>query len=108
LIQEHGNWSISGIVDMEVASAGDPYSDLVSLCAGLAQRLPAAERWWIPLFMGYGSEPDINLVRLYMLVGWYPYQADVWPGVGENAFRHLLQAENWETLFSHTHLPLSQ
>ncbi len=105
MVQKHGSWQISAFLDMEVASAGDCTFDLVSLCQGLAQTLPSALCWWQPLFEGYGKEPDFAGFRLRLSGGWYPYEANIWPGVGENSFRHLLQAEDWETLFSRAHLP---
>jgi hypothetical protein len=50
---------------MEVASAGDCVSDLVSLCMSLAQVLSPALRWWEPLFASYGQEPDFAAFRLH-------------------------------------------
>ena len=108
MAQQNGSWSVSAFLDMEVASAGDSISDLMSLCECLAQILPSTLHWWESLFEGYGQEPDFAGFRLRLLGGWYPYQAHIWPGIGENGFIHLLQAKDWETLFSHAHLPLQE
>lgn len=108
LVQQEGDWRVAAFLDMEVASAGDCISDLVSLCEGLAQMLPSRLRWWEALFEGYGQEPDFVGFRLRLLSGWYPYEAHMWPGTGENGFTHLLQAKDWEELFSHAHLPLQE
>ena len=106
MAQQNGSWYVTAFLNMEVASAGDCISDLVSLCEGLAQVLPSTSRWWEALFEGYGQEPDFAGFRPRLLTGWYPYEAHIWPGTGENGFAHLLQAEDWETLFSHAHLSL--
>ncbi|GHO88629.1 phosphotransferase family protein [Dictyobacter formicarum] len=105
IAQQDGSWAVAASLDMEVASAGDCISDLVSLCVSLAQVLSPTLRWWEPLFAGYGQEPDFAAFRLRLLGGWYPYQPHIWPGIGENGFAHLLQAQDWQTLFSHSHLP---
>jgi aminoglycoside phosphotransferase (APT) family kinase protein len=49
---------VTGVVDMEVASAGDPIEDLLKFSLELAPILPARTRWWQALFDGYGQEPD--------------------------------------------------
>lgn len=97
-------WQVTAFLDMEVASAGDCVSDLVSLCIALAQVLPASSCWWQSFFAGYAEVPDFEAFRLRLLTGWYPYEAHIWLGVGEYAFHHLLQASDWQTLFSHSHL----
>ena len=58
---------MTGVVDMEVASAGDPIEDLLKFSLELAPILPARTRWWQALFDGYGQEPEYALFRLRML-----------------------------------------
>ena len=104
VVQEQDQWRVSAFLDMEVASAGDCLSDIVSLCVSLAQILPETLHWWQPLFQAYGKVPDFEGFRIRLLRDWYPFDPKIWPGTGENAIRHLLLAEDWETLFSRNHL----
>ena len=77
-----------------------------TFCRELAQNLSASTRWWESLFAGYGSNPNFERFQLRLLGGWYPYEANVWPGSGDNGFNHILTTTNWEELFSSTHLVL--
>ena len=103
---EQDKWRVSAFLDMEVASAGDSMSDMVSLCVSLAQILPESSYWWQPLFKAYGEVPDFEGFRIRLLRDWYPFDASVWPGTGEHKVRHLLEAQDWEMLFSHAYLPI--
>ncbi len=69
LVQSDGGWQVSGVVDMEVASAGDCVVDVLKFGLELAVTSPRL-RWWEPFFAGYGSTPDFELVRLRLL-GWH-------------------------------------
>ncbi len=104
VVQEQSQWRVSAFLDMEVASAGDCLSDMVSLCVSLAQVLPETMYWWQPLFQAYEKVPDFEGFRIRLLRDWYPFDPKIWPGMGENAIRHMLFAEDWETLFSRDHL----
>lgn len=104
VMKEQDHWRVSALLDMEVASAGDCISDIVSLCVSLAQVLPETLYWWQPLFEGYGEVPDFEGFRIRLLRDWYPFDANIWPGTGENMITHLLHAQNWEPLFSRSHL----
>lgn len=104
LHKEQGQWHVNGVVDMEVASAGACAADIVYICRELAQMLPPSLRWWESLFEGYGTIPHFERFRLRLLNCWYPYGPHVWPGSGDKGFSHLLNAMNWEELFSDTHL----
>ncbi len=97
-------WHVSGVVDMEVASSGACAADIVYICRELAQILPASTHWWESLFAGYGSIPHFERFRLRLLNCWYPYGPHAWPGSGDNAFTHLLNATHWDELFSDSHL----
>ncbi len=58
---------VTGVVDMEVASAGDPIEDVLKFSLEVATILPARTRWWQALFDGYDQESDYALSRLRML-----------------------------------------
>lgn len=95
---------VTGVVDMEVASAGDPIEDLLKFCLEVAAILPAQTRWWQALFDGYGQEPEYTLFRLRML-GCSPEEfACVRPGSAERPWgdvvRHILAADTWLDLFA--------
>jgi hypothetical protein len=98
-----GAWHVHGVVDLEVASAGDPVEDFVKLTIEVAARLPAATRWWEALFAGYGAEPDFEPFRLRLLgigppsFAWLrqPSERPPWASV----LRHLLDARDWAELF---------
>jgi aminoglycoside phosphotransferase (APT) family kinase protein len=95
---------VTGVVDMEVASAGDPIEDLLKFSLEVAAILPARTRWWQALFDGYGQEPDYALFRQRML-GCSPEEfACVRPGTAERPWgdvvRHILAATGWLDLFS--------
>ncbi|GCE28761.1 hypothetical protein KDA_42450 [Dictyobacter alpinus] len=102
--QQDTHWQVAAVLDMEVASAGDCLSDVVAFCLAAAQCLTTESNWWLDLFAGYGHEPDFKAFILRALVGWYPYQANIWPGTGESGFNHLLHSNNWSELFAHAHL----
>lgn len=104
LQQEHGQWQVNGVVDMEVASAGASIADVLSVCRELAQTLSVLTRWWESLFAGYGSIPNFERFQLRLLGFWYPYEKHVWPGSGDNGFNHILTSTNWEELFSDMHI----
>ncbi|WP_161882053.1 aminoglycoside phosphotransferase family protein [Deinococcus alpinitundrae] len=62
----HG-WRVSGVLDLEVASAGAAEADFVKLALELRGAAPSLE-WWTPLFEGYGQIPDFERLRLWLLV----------------------------------------
>ncbi len=104
LEQCNGKWQVTGVLDMEVSSAGDSGEDILKLCIELAQRFSYQTRWWISLFEGYGGEPNFDLFRLRLLgvassEFWRPNR---WgsQGTRETVLRHFMKAEDWWTLFS--------
>jgi aminoglycoside phosphotransferase len=62
------SWQVSGCIDMEVASAGCCYYDLVGFGIQMAAFFPSTTQWWEPFFRGYGHEPDFGLFKLIMLM----------------------------------------
>lgn len=99
----HG-WSVSGFVDMEVTSAGAPAYDLNKMALELMSQFPPETRWWVPLFTGYGQEPDFEQFRLLLLssseASFKAYGAEHWPATREATLAGLLAARDWRTLFT--------
>ena len=101
LVEAVGAWRVTGVVDMEVASAGDVGEDLMKLCIALAADLPASTRWWEALFDGYGTRPEFDLLKLRLL-GSEPAEfawTSRWPKPWEETVRHILNAGSWSELF---------
>ena len=55
------------MIDIEVASAGNPVSDLNIIAMELMARLEARTRWWEPLFSADQDAPDLERCRLELL-----------------------------------------
>jgi aminoglycoside phosphotransferase (APT) family kinase protein len=108
LYQADEEWRVSGVVDMEVSSGGDCGADLVKFCLEMAGTFPAATRWWDAFFEGYGGAPSLDLLKLRFLaahhINFVCYGDQSWPGTREEIVRHILKAENWETLFDMTQI----
>lgn len=101
VFEENGAWRVSGVVDMEVASAGDSVEDLLHFCMELAALLSPATRWWQPFFAAYGAPPPFDLFRLRLL-GVTPeeFAAYRWPGTWAAILERLLAAGDWDALFT--------
>lgn len=99
LYKSDSGWQVSGVVDMEVTSAGDSGNDLVKFAIEMASLLPAESRWWEPVFEGYGAEPSFNLIKLRMLAAHHGSYGWIWPGSRQDIVQHILAAENWHQLF---------
>lgn len=97
-------WQVTGVVDMEVSSAGDCGEDLLKLSIELAQTLRYNTRWWEPLFEGYGTHPDFELFRLRLLSVAEPEfgASGKWIATApwEAVVRHVLHATDWDSLFA--------
>jgi len=104
LYQERGVWEVSGVIDMEVSSAGDNGEDLLHLFSELATVLPPATVWWEAFFADYDSTPSFEQMRLRFLSttpaeylwlagrGW----SETWEGV----VAHFLDATTWAELLT--------
>ena len=103
VFRENGQWTVSGVLDMEVSSAGDCGEDFLKFCAEMSRRYEAEMDWWVPLFDGYGQEPDFQLLKLRYLASGHlelsPYAYRVVPGVRELVVLHVLRANDWRELF---------
>jgi hypothetical protein len=101
--QQENGWKVTGVLDMEVASAGDSTFDLVACALEMAAFYPASTRWWEFFFGGYGTEPDFELFRLHMLTfgeeSFKCFGPERWSGTRQEVLARLLAAEKWETLF---------
>ena len=103
LCQWDGHWTVSGVLDMEVASAGDCGEHFLKICAEMSRRYGVGTEWWQPLFDGYGGEPDFDLLKLRYLASAqlelspHPYTSV--PGLRELAVKNILKARDWRGLF---------
>jgi Ser/Thr protein kinase RdoA (MazF antagonist) len=109
LVRRDEGWHVAGVVDMEVASAGDCGADWVKLMIEMAGSFPASMRWWEPLFEGYGSVPDLPLLKVRLLAAAhinYTCLGDrSWPGTRAQIMAHILAAGNWESLLDVRGIP---
>lgn len=91
---------VTGLLDMEVASAGCPLFDLAKLVIEMAGRFRARRDWWNPLLAGYASDVDLDLLRLILLghdhVNYRCHGQHSWPGSRSEIVCHLLAARTWE------------
>jgi aminoglycoside phosphotransferase len=103
LEREGNGWRVTGVLDMEVASAGDAYFDLVAFALEMAAFHPPNTRWWEPFFHGYGKEPEFDLFRMHMLTfgeeSFKCFGPPYWQGTRQEILARLLAAQKWEALF---------
>lgn len=93
-----GLWTVTGVVDMEVASAGDTGEDWLHLLIELSSHFAPDSCWWKSLFKGYGAPPNFEGLRLRMLAVEPPeFGLD---NVNEKLIAKLLDAKDWSALFS--------
>ncbi|MBE1608145.1 phosphotransferase family protein [Actinopolymorpha pittospori] len=109
LSKTDGSWRVSGVLDMEVASAGSPLSDFLKFVIEMAGRFGAGPlRWWEPVLDGYGSPVDFDLLRLGLTAaGHINYTClgpHAWPGTRAEIVRHLVRARNWSELLDLTQI----
>jgi aminoglycoside phosphotransferase (APT) family kinase protein len=103
LTRQESSWQVTGVVDMEVSSAGDCGEDLVKICIELAQRFDYDTAWWKWLFAGYGSVPDLEAFRLRLL-GVAPLEygnTGKWIRTQdrEKILQRILYTREWDALF---------
>jgi hypothetical protein len=94
---------VSGVIDMENCSAGAPEFDIVKLFISLAGHFGPDGHWWKPLFDGYGSEPDFDLIRLLLVgdsnVNYTCFGEHSWPGTRADILHQILESRGWSQLF---------
>lgn len=99
-----GAGRVTGVVDMEVASAGAAEADFAKVGLEMMCQFSPETRWWEPLFAGYGGAPAFERLRLWLLSTGEPsfkaYGADKWPATREATLEHLLAAYDWRSLFT--------
>ena len=93
---------VSGVVDMECASAGDRIADLVKLFLEAASKLAEFD-WLTPFVQGYGQMPNFETFQLRLLccepaefcaAGWkWNYNYD-W------LLQRMISATSWKELFA--------
>lgn len=100
----HEQWQVTGVVDLEVASAGDCGWDLVKFMIEAAVRWSPESRWWMSFLDGYGHEMSFSSVKArFLACGQENYTwlrgSRNWPSEREALGYHILNAQNWEQLF---------
>jgi aminoglycoside phosphotransferase (APT) family kinase protein len=104
LVDVRGGPHVTGVVDMEVASAGNPVYDLILIVTELMARVDARTQWWEPFFAGYGGAPDLERFRLGLLstgeANFKAHGEGRWPATPAETYRGLLAAKTWAELFS--------
>lgn len=98
---------VTGVVDMEVASAGDCGWDLVKFMIEAAVRWEPASRWWEPFLDGYGADVSLPVFKARLLTAGPENFGclrgpHTWPLDREALIRHVLLAQDWGELFSLT------
>jgi aminoglycoside phosphotransferase (APT) family kinase protein len=105
-------WNVSGVLDMEVASAGDCGEDFIKFCAEMSRRYVSETEWWQPLFEGYEEEPNFDLIKLRYLASSHielsPFAYQDLPGVRELVVQHVLGARSWKELFDLSQIKKTQ
>lgn len=97
------DWEVTGVLDMEVASAANPAFDFNKLIIELVglQRLDTYD-WWTPLFDGYGDEPHFDLTRLLLISAGHPNYTcldQTWGLDRIQIIEHVLRSRTWRELF---------
>lgn len=104
LVRNETGWRVTGVLDMEVSSAGDCGEDLIKISLELAQTLDANTRWWEALFAGYGAMTDWDSFRLRLLgvapAEYGPPGQWVRTPSREAMVQRLLGAPDWPSLFA--------
>lgn len=99
LERRQGDWQVTGVLDLEVASAGACASDFVQLALELRGAAIALD-WWTPPFEGYGQAPELEHLRLLLLFAgqdsWQAHGPVDWPTELES----VRTATGWQELFS--------
>jgi Ser/Thr protein kinase RdoA (MazF antagonist) len=94
------SWEVTGVVDMEVASAGDCESDLIHLFLQIASLMKLKSHWWKMFFEGYQSEPDFLQFQTRLLATTEAEFQGMWPGSRIERLAHILSSCNYSDLFS--------
>ncbi len=96
-------WRVTGIIDMENCSSGSPAFDFVKLFIELAGRMHPTTSWWEPLFDGYQTEPEFDLMRVLLIghahINYACLGNSLWPTDRQSVLRRILTARNWSELF---------
>lgn len=97
-IKRHGNeWTITGLLDMEHAGAGDYVDDIVNLGISMSKAFPSSF-WWEPFYKGYGKEPKFQNFKLRML-GYTEEMLGWKKGHRDEILSAMLGAVHWRYLY---------
>lgn len=102
------DWVVTGVLDLEVASAACPLFDFTKLFIEVAGHLTGSGYlWWEPLFAGYEQPLDFDLARLFLAsarhINYASHGIHAWPGDREDIVKHILAATSWAELFNPGH-----
>lgn len=102
--QVQSKWQVSGVLDFEVGSAGNPLADWSTLLLCLSGQHSSNQLWWQALFEGYQQTPSFELLKLFLLSK-TPYEykylgGHYWPQERSEQLEHILRAKNWFELFA--------
>jgi len=101
-------WQVTGVVDMEVASAGTPVADWGKIIIELSAKAYYSKyykdfAWWEPLFKGYGGPFDFTALKVGLLTaGGDNFACQDWPMDFSKIYQHIFNATDWRSLFDLT------
>lgn len=96
--------SVTGVIDMEVSSAGSPIEDIMKFAIEMAGRYELDSGWWDAFLAGYGIEPDFEQLRWALLAfcgnGFDYLGPHRWRGSRVDICTRLLTATDWRRLLT--------
>jgi aminoglycoside phosphotransferase (APT) family kinase protein len=104
VLENVNGWQVTGVIDMEVSSFGDPVEDLLKFSIEMAREFPESPYWWDFLMEGYGGNVRFEGFKLRMLgtaekeFRWGVRY--IWAAPWADILKHMRDAKNWHELFS--------
>jgi hypothetical protein len=98
-------WRVTGVLDLEVASSGCTLFDFVKFFIEMRGTFAGSGYcWWQPLFVGYGHEPDFDVVRVLLAsassMSYTCGDWDGWPPTRAEVLRLVTSATDWHHLLA--------
>lgn len=98
-------WTVTGVLDLEVASSGCVLFDFVKFFIEMRGIFASSGYcWWRPLFAGYGSEPDFDVMRVLLAaassINYTCGDWDGWPSARSDVLRLVTTATDWNELLA--------
>jgi Ser/Thr protein kinase RdoA (MazF antagonist) len=112
LVRGAAGWTVSGVLDLEVASSGCVLFDFVKFFIEMRGIFAGSGySWWRPLFAGYGGEPDFDVMRVLLAaassINYTCGDWDGWPSTRSDVLRLLTTASDWSELLAGDLVPAS-